>query len=115
RLSARAGAGDGPMTLALVGAALDASLSAVIYGVLTTNAQSFDQYRFWVVGSLAGRDVAVAAQVAPFLLVGLLVAFVIARGLDALLLGDDVATGLGNRTGLVRFAGSAAVALLTGA
>lgn len=107
--------GDGPVTLALVGAALDASLSAIIYGVLTTNAQSFDQYRFWVVGSLAGRNMDVALQVLPFIAGGLLVAASIARGLDTLLMGEDVATGLGHRTGLLRFAGAAAVALLTGA
>lgn len=107
--------GSSPVTLALVGTALDASLSAVIYGVLTTSAQSFDQYRFWVVGSLAGRDAAVAWQVAPFLVGGLVVATVIARGLDALVLGEEMASGLGHRTGIVRFAGAVAVALLTGA
>ncbi|ADD43190.1 FecCD family ABC transporter permease [Stackebrandtia nassauensis] len=107
--------GSSPVTLALVGTALDASLSAVIYGVLTTSAQSFDQYRFWVVGSLAGRDAAVAWQVSPFLVAGLVVAAVIARGLDALVLGEEMASGLGHRTGIVRFAGAVAVALLTGA
>ncbi|TQL75588.1 iron complex transport system permease protein [Stackebrandtia endophytica] len=113
--AARGREGNSPVTLALVGAALDASLSAVIYGVLTTNAQSFDQYRFWVVGSVAGRKMDVAMQVLPFILIGLILAVVIARGLDALLLGEDLATGLGHRTGLVRFAGAAVVALLTGA
>lgn len=113
--AARSRAGSSPVTLALVGAALDASLSAMVYAVLTTSVQSFDQYRFWVVGSLSGRNIEVAQQVAPFLLIGLVIAALIARGLDALVLGDELATGLGHRTTAVRFAGAAAVALLTGA
>ena len=107
--------GASPVTLALVGAALDASLGAVTIGLLTVDARTFEEYRFWVVGGLAGRDVAVAAQVAPFLLAGLLLAAMVTRGLDALALGDDVARGLGNRVGLIRIGGGAAAVLLTGA
>lgn len=106
---------DTPVTFALVGAALDASLTAVIYAILTTDVQSFDQYRFWAVGSLAGRDPSVAQGMAPFLLFGLAVAFLLARGLDALALGDDTARGLGHRLGATRAAAALAVALMTGA
>ena len=35
---------------------------------------TLDQFRFWVVGSLAGRDAAIAGQMAPFVLVGSLMA-----------------------------------------
>lgn len=107
--------GANPVTLALIGAALDASLGAIVIGLLTINANTFEQYLYWMVGGLAGRDFSVAVQVAPFLVVGLLLAAVAARGLDALALGDDVARGLGHRLGLVRLAGGAAAVLLTGA
>ncbi|XVU30462.1 FecCD family ABC transporter permease [Actinoplanes sp. CA-054009] len=114
-IAARAGQGASPVTLALIGAALDASLGAITAGVLSVNARTFEEFRFWVVGGLTGRDDGVALQVLPFLLAGLVLAAVVARGLDALALGDDVARGLGTRVGLVRIGAGAAAVLLTGA
>lgn len=116
-LGLAAGTPDGgsPVTLALVGAALDASLGAVVVALLAADARTFEEYRFWVVGGLAGRDVSVALWVLPFVAVGVLLAASVARGLDALALGDDVARGLGHRVGLVRMTGGAAAVLLTGA
>ncbi|MEN3608748.1 iron ABC transporter permease [Plantactinospora sp. ZYX-F-223] len=111
----RAREGASPVTLALVGVALDASLGATVIALLTIDTRTFEEYRFWVVGGLTGRDAAVAAQVAPFVLAGLLLAGFAARGLDALALGDDVARGLGHRIGLVRLAGGAGAVLLIGA
>ncbi|MGK5445520.1 FecCD family ABC transporter permease [Micromonospora sp. URMC 105] len=107
--------GASPVTLALIGAALDASLASVVYALLSIDARTFEEYRFWVVGGLTGRDLGVAAQVLPFVLAGLALAAVVARGLDALALGDDVARGLGHRIGLVRLGGGVAAVLLTGA
>ncbi|GAA3734388.1 iron chelate uptake ABC transporter family permease subunit [Plantactinospora mayteni] len=111
----RAREGASPVTLALVGVALDASLGAIVIALLTADARTFEEYRFWVVGGLTGRDAAVAGQVAPFVLAGILLAVFAARGLDALALGDDVARGLGHRVGLVRAAGGAGAVLLIGA
>jgi iron complex transport system permease protein len=107
--------GGGPVTLALVGAALDASLGSVVVALLAADARTFEEFRFWVVGGLAGRDVSVVVWVLPFVVVGALLAVSVARGLDALALGDDVARGLGHRVVLVRVAGGAAAVVLTGA
>jgi iron complex transport system permease protein len=107
--------GASPVTLALVGAALDASLASGVYALLSIDARTFEEYRFWVVGGLSGRDLSVSAQVLPFVLAGLGLAALVARGLDALALGDDVARGLGHRIGLVRLGGGIAAVLLTGA
>ncbi|WLS45109.1 iron ABC transporter permease [Micromonospora profundi] len=114
-IAARAREGASPVTLALVGAALDASLASGVYALLSIDARTFEEYRFWVVGGLAGRDLTVTAQLLPFVVVGLVLAAVVARGLDALALGDDVARGLGHRIGLVRLGGGLAAVLLTGA
>ncbi|MEU5674395.1 FecCD family ABC transporter permease [Micromonospora sp. NPDC047762] len=114
-IATRAREGASPVTLALVGAALDASLASGVYALLSIDARTFEEYRFWVVGGLAGRDLSVAAQVLPFVIVGLVLAALVARGLDALALGDDVARGLGHRIGLVRLGGGLAAVLLTGA
>lgn len=107
--------GGGTVTYALCGAALDASLSAMVYAVLATDVQSFDQYRFWAVGSLAGRDADVALGMAPFLLGGIAFALLAARGLDGLQLGAEAAAGLGHRVGTTRAIAAITVALLTGA
>lgn len=114
-IATRAREGASPVTLALVGAALDASLASGVYALLSIDARTFEEYRFWVVGGLAGRDLSVAGQVLPFVLAGLVLATLVARGLDALALGDDVARGLGHRIGLVRLGGGLAAVLLTGA
>ncbi|SCG17376.1 iron complex transport system permease protein [Micromonospora echinofusca] len=114
-VAAKAREGASPVTLALVGAALDASLASMVYALLSMDARTFEEYRFWVVGGLTGRDLTVAVQVVPFVLAGLFLAALVARGLDALALGDDVARGLGHRIGLVRLGGGLAAVLLTGA
>ncbi|MDL4771306.1 MULTISPECIES: FecCD family ABC transporter permease [Thermomonosporaceae] len=114
-LAARTRDGASPVTLALAGTALDASLSGVVVGVLTVDSQTFDQYRFWAVGSLAGRPPEVALWLLPFVAAGVVLAFGAARGLDALALGDDLARGLGRNVGMVRLAAAVAAIMLTGA
>jgi iron complex transport system permease protein len=57
----------------------------------------------------------VAAQVAPFIAAGLVLACANAPALNALGLGEDVARALGQRVGAARAAGVAATVLLAGA
>ncbi len=114
-IAARSRDGAHPVNLALAGAAVDAGLGSLIYGLLSIDAATFDQFRFWVVGSLAGRTPQMALQVAPFIAVGLVLAVFVARGLDALALGDDMARGLGQSVARVRIIGGTAAVLLTGA
>ena len=107
--------GGTPMTLALAGAALSALLFAVVRTILVSDQQTLDSFRFWVVGSLAGRGADVAWQVAPFVAAGLVLATVNAPALNLLSLGDDVARGLGQRIWPARAVGLAAITLLGGA
>ena len=107
--------GATPVTLALAGAALSALLYGLVRAVLVTDQQTLDSFRFWVVGSLAGRDADVAWQVAPFIALGLLLAVANGPALNLLGLGEDVARGLGQRIWLARTVGLAAITLLAGA
>lgn len=107
--------GATPVKLALAGAVLTALLSAWIQAVLILDQRTLDQVRYWLVGSLAGRDLAVFAQVAPFLAVGLLVALAMARSLNAVALGEDLAAALGQRVARVRVLAAAVVVVLAGA
>ncbi|MEV0278028.1 iron ABC transporter permease [Streptomyces sp. NPDC050610] len=106
--------GATPVKLALAGAAINALLASVSHAVLTTRAAALDEFRFWQVGSLAGRDAGLVGQVWPFLLVGLVLVFSVARGLDALALGEDVAKGLGQNVAVVRIVGGLGATVLTG-
>jgi iron complex transport system permease protein len=101
--------------LALAGAALSALLHSFTSAVLLLDVQTLDRYRFWVAGSLAGRDGAVVGQVAPFLGVGLVLALLSARSLNTLSLGDDVARSLGQRVHLARGLSALSVVVLCGA
>ncbi|MEW1723685.1 iron ABC transporter permease [Streptomyces sp. NPDC093109] len=106
--------GATPVKLALGGAAVNALLVSVTTAVLTTNAAALDEFRFWQVGSIAGRDAEVARQIWPFLLVGAVLVGYVARGLDALALGDDMARGLGQNVAAVRVLGGLGATVLTG-
>ncbi|KQS59180.1 iron ABC transporter permease [Geodermatophilus sp. Leaf369] len=107
--------GATPVSLALAGAALSALLYALVRAVLVSDSQTLDSFRFWVVGSLAGRDASIAWQVLPFIVVGLVLAVVNAPALNLLGLGEDVARGLGQNVLLARVVGIASITLLTGA
>jgi iron complex transport system permease protein len=107
--------GPTPVTLALAGAAVTALLAALTSAVILVDVQSLDAYRFWAVGSIAGRDTAVVGQVQWFLLAGLLVGLAGAPALNALALGDDVARSLGHSVLRTRLSGIVAITLLAGA
>ncbi|TWD74980.1 iron complex transport system permease protein [Kribbella amoyensis] len=114
RLASR-GSGATPVGLALTGAAVAALLGALTTSIVLFDANTLDGYRFWAVGSVAGRGLDVAAQVLPFALIGLLLAAINARDLDLLALGDDVAAGLGLSIRRARLVGLLAIGLLTAA
>ncbi|WP_216210821.1 FecCD family ABC transporter permease [Amycolatopsis aidingensis] len=113
-LGATGGHGSTPVTLALAGAAVNALLYGLIAAIVLGNRQGMEAFRFWRVGSIAGRDFAVAGQVLPFLLLGLLLAVLNTPGLNTLSLGEEVATALGQQVRRARILGVTAITLLTG-
>ena len=106
--------GMSPMKLVVAGAALATLLSSLKTAVLILNQQTLEEIRFWLAGSVAGRDLSLLLQVLPYVGVGLLLAFAMGRQITALTLGDDVATGLGLRTSWLKVLCVVAVVLLAG-
>jgi len=104
-----------PMRLALAGAALTAVLTAYTNGVALQDQRSFDTMRFWVVGSVVGRELSVLADALPFLLVGAVLAFVATPGLNVIALGEDTGRALGASIGRTRAVTALAITLLCGA
>jgi len=108
--------GATPIKLALAGAAVTAAMQSVTSAILLTSPRTLDEIRFWQVGSLVGRGMDIATQVAPFIAVGVILALLTARMLDGLSMGEDVARSLGQNVGRSRaIAGLAAVILAGGA
>jgi iron complex transport system permease protein len=107
--------GPDPVSLVLAGAAVSALLAAITQAIVVSDSDTLDDYRFWVVGSAAGRDLSVFWQVLPFILAGLLVAAISTPGLNLLQLGDDVAASLGVSPVRQKALGVVAVMLLAGA
>lgn len=104
----------GPMRLAIAGAALAALLSSFTTATLILSDQTMDTIRFWLAGSVLGRDLALLQQISPYVLVGFGLALVLSRPITALMLGEDVAGGLGQKTALTKSLAVLSVVLLAG-
>ena len=107
--------GATPVRLALSGAALSSLLFALTRAVTLLDEATLDQFRFWAVGSLSGRDSSVVTSVVWFIVVGLALAAALTRPLNAIGLGDDAAAGLGIKVGLTRAVAGLTIVLLCGA
>lgn len=107
--------GGSPAKLVLTGVAIGAVLSGLSFAVTLAMPEVFDRVRYWSAGSFQSRSWDELTTVLPFLGLGLLIALVLPRALNALGLGDDAAVALGTRPAVIRIAGLGAVTLLCGA
>ncbi|USB33126.1 iron ABC transporter permease [Paenibacillus sp. YPG26] len=107
--------GATPIKLVLAGAATTAALSSLVTAIMIPRSYVMDQFRFWQVGSVGSASWSAIATFTPFLLIGVLIAIFTAPALNALALGDEVATGQGVRTGTLRLVSALAGVLLCGA
>ncbi|MCA0378232.1 MAG: iron ABC transporter permease [Actinobacteria bacterium] len=104
------------VTLVLTGIAINAIAGAAI-ALLTFlgDTQSREQIVFWQLGSLAGSRWSQIAIVAPILAIGMIAAYLVARKLDLLALGERNARHLGVNVEALRIGVIVLVALLVGA
>ncbi|WP_029498866.1 FecCD family ABC transporter permease [Kurthia huakuii] len=106
--------GATPLKLVLAGAATSAILSSLVTAIMIPRTNVIDEFRFWQVGSVGAGNWTSVQLLLPFLLIGILLAICTAPALNALALGDEVATGLGVRTGMLRMIAAFAGVLLCG-
>ncbi len=106
--------GATPISLTLAGVAIGAILAGVSTGMTLLNPSAFDRMRFWSAGALSGGSYDAVVTVAPFLILGLGLAALMARPLNAVALGDDLARSLGANIVRVRTVVVVAVTLLAG-
>lgn len=108
--------GTNPIRLVLAGSALSVVLMAMTQLVLLNGEDSvYDQYRNWMVGSLAGRGYDTLAVTALLSAVGVVIALSLSRSLDSAMLGEDLGRALGLNQTRVWILASLTVIVLAGA
>ncbi|MFV0287491.1 MAG: iron chelate uptake ABC transporter family permease subunit [Demequina sp.] len=106
--------GADPIRMTLTGVAIGAVLGGITSGITLLRSEVFDSVRQWSAGSLQSLSPDVMA-VLPFIGIGAVLAFTLAPGMNALALGDDLATALGSHVLRTRILAVVSVTLLCGA
>lgn len=106
--------GASPVRLILAGVALGAVLAGITRAIMLTDREKFAGMTAWESGSLLDRDAGLLTLAGPFVLVGLVIALAIGSSLNAIALGDDLASALGANVLRTRILAVTAVMLLAG-
>ncbi|EHL77950.1 FecCD family ABC transporter permease [Bacillus smithii] len=103
-----------PMKMTLAGAAIAAMFGSLTQGLLVINESSLDQVLFWLAGSVQGRKLEILFAVLPYMIFALACSFLLGKQINILVMGEKLAKGLGQRTGMVKLLMSLMVVLLAG-
>ena len=109
-----AGSGASRMTLVLAGVAVSSVLGAAIDAIVTLKPDAAISRSMFMIGGLSGVTMRALLPAGAVIVVGMLVALLLAADLNVLALGDNVARSLGMRVGMTRFFLLAAAALMVG-
>ena len=104
-----------PVRVLLAGVAVGAVMDGIGFAVRLRNPRAFDNMRFWDAGALDGRPLEVAATIAPFIAIGVVLCILVARSLNVTALGDDLAKSMGGNVARTQALSLVAVTLLAGA
>lgn len=102
-----------PLRLVLAGAAVSAMLSALSEGIALYFKIGQD-LAFWTAGGVAGTKWSQLEVMFPWVLAALIVGLIISRSITLLSLGEEIAVGLGQRTGVIKLVGLIVVLILAG-
>ncbi|WP_243290521.1 iron ABC transporter permease [Bacillus sp. FJAT-47783] len=103
-----------PLKLTLAGAAVAALFSSLTQGFLVLNEAALDQVYFWLSGSVQGRKLDGLLAVLPYMSVAYILCIFIAPKINMLMLGEEVAKGLGVKTGTVKLLAAIVIIILSG-
>lgn len=104
-----------PLKVILAGSAMAALFSSFTQGLLVLNEEGLNSVLFWLTGSIAGRSPDMLITVFPYVVLSWLVAMLLARDMNVLMMGEDTAKGLGQRTAIIRILAGVIVIILAGA
>lgn len=103
-----------PVQLTLAGVAISAVLTGIVGALRLADQERFAVLLTWESGSFQSRGWSAIVPVLPFVLIGLLLAGVVAGALNTLGLGEDLATALGASVTRTRVLAIVAITLLAG-
>jgi iron complex transport system permease protein len=103
-----------PFNLVIAGAALTAFISSVTSGILIVSQRTLEEIRFWLAGSVAGRDLNLFLQVLPYICIGLILGLALSKQITILSLGEDTARSLGQSTAVIKILAAISIILLAG-
>jgi iron complex transport system permease protein len=104
--------GVSPTRLALAGIAVTSMLTAVTSGMLVTSSFSAQVGLRWLIGGLLGSNWSEFRLLLPYFIIGTVISFGMARQLNVIALGDEIATNLGQHVERTRLVLTATAALL---
>jgi iron complex transport system permease protein len=102
------------INLTLAGAATSALFLSLTQGVLYKDQRTLEDILFWLTGSVEGRNLSYLFQVAPYIIVGLIVSLLLVKKLNIFSLGEEIAKGLGLNIGIFKIIVGIVVVLLSG-
>lgn len=105
--------GVNPIRLVLAGTAVSALLSSLSAGIAIYYHISQD-VAFWYAGGVAGIKWVQIKWITPWIMGGMIGALMISRSITVLNLGQDIATGLGQKTKGIQVIGTVIVLVLAG-
>ncbi|AQU81541.1 MULTISPECIES: FecCD family ABC transporter permease [unclassified Halomonas] len=103
-----------PLRVVLAGVAVTAMFVSFSQGLLVIDQQSFESVLYWLAGSVSGRELAVVMPLLPLFGGALLLCALLVRHANALLLGDDMVTGLGMQATTIKLLLGLIVIVLAG-
>ncbi|MBL8993839.1 MAG: iron ABC transporter permease [Spirochaetia bacterium] len=104
-----------PLTLVVIGMLFSYAVGAMVTFLMDlSSARQIQSFVIWSFGSFGGVTWTQLALFAPLVILGNLLSLFSAKGLDALLLGEDYAKSLGVSVGRLRFAVFSAASILAG-
>ncbi|WP_339935631.1 iron ABC transporter permease, partial [Vreelandella glaciei] len=103
-----------PLRVVLAGVAVTAMFVSFSQGLLVIDQQSFESVLYWLAGSVSGRDLSLVAPLLPLFGGALLLSALLVRHANALLLGDDMVTGLGMQATTIKLLLGLIVIVLAG-
>jgi iron complex transport system permease protein len=107
--------GPSPIKLALAGVVISALLGSWTSALLLLDESTLDTVRFWLAGSVVGRDLDTFWFLSPFMLGGTAAMIFLGHQLNVLNLGEDSARAVGMHTGRMRLICSLLVVIVVGA
>ncbi|AVQ33575.1 iron ABC transporter permease [Staphylococcus muscae] len=103
-----------PIKLALAGMTIHLFFTSLTQGIILLHEDATTTVMFWLVGALHTIKWVHIAKVTPFLIAGLIGALLLGKQLAVLDLGDQIATGLGQNTQVIRAIAGFLVVILAG-